>query len=230
MKPARTRFPAMLCAAALVLAVLPTAAWAQDFYGEGNVLIAVDMGPYAENDEAGYPEGTLGTLQWGPDAPTGVSTRPEFNAHAYTVSPDVTPPRTPDYDLETAYTVGQKVLFPYYRADAPEYAGDYWLAADAFPPEVFAPGAPRFLTHSSCVKTEGGETWYKMPYEIVQDGTAHACADFLEIECVAVTEHSTVWQYTGTAYSNRTGFDPDDYVGAVELTAEEIQYTAHACG
>ena len=66
-----------LCVLALCASLLPAAALAvQDFYGEGNVLIAVDMGPYAENDEAFYPEGTLGTLQWGTDAPTGVSTRP----------------------------------------------------------------------------------------------------------------------------------------------------------
>ena len=229
MKRIIVRALALLCAAALCTALLPAAALAQDFYGKGNVLIAVDMAPYAENEAVSYPEGTLGTLQWGEGAPTGVSSRPAFNAHPYTVSPDVTLPQAPDYAIETTYTVGQKVLFPYYRADAPEYAGDYWISADAFPPEVFAPGAPRFLTHSSCVKTEGGETWYKMPYEIVQDGAAHACADFLEIECVAVTEHSTVWQYTGTAYSNRTGFDPDDYVGAVELTAEEIQYFNDTC-
>ena len=35
---------------------------AQDFYGEGNVLIAVDMGEYKENDAVSYPEGTMGTL------------------------------------------------------------------------------------------------------------------------------------------------------------------------
>ena len=38
---------ALLCAAALCAALLPAAALAQDFYGEGNVLIAVDMGAYA---------------------------------------------------------------------------------------------------------------------------------------------------------------------------------------
>ena len=54
----------------LLLALLPFPAQAkQDFYGEGNVLIAVDMAPYAQNEAVSYPEGTLGTLQWGPDAP-----------------------------------------------------------------------------------------------------------------------------------------------------------------
>ena len=81
-----------LFAAALVFSLLPAAALAQDFYGEGNVLIAVDMGPYAENEDVSYAEGTLGTLRWGEDAPTGISTRAEFNAHAYEVSPDITPP------------------------------------------------------------------------------------------------------------------------------------------
>ena len=37
---------------ALVFGLALTAK-AQDFYGEGNVLIAVDMGPYAENVEIG---------------------------------------------------------------------------------------------------------------------------------------------------------------------------------
>ena len=59
-----------LCVTALCVSLLPAAALAvQDFYGEGNVLIAVDMAPYAENDEVSYPEGTLGTLQWGPGDP-----------------------------------------------------------------------------------------------------------------------------------------------------------------
>ena len=38
---------------ALCFSLLPVTALAQDFYGEGNVLIAVDMGPYAENVEIG---------------------------------------------------------------------------------------------------------------------------------------------------------------------------------
>ena len=84
-----------LCVIALCASLLPAAALAQDFYGEGNVLIAVDMGPYAENEAVSYPEGTLGTLVWGPDAASGENTRDAFNAHTYTVSPDVTPPRAP---------------------------------------------------------------------------------------------------------------------------------------
>jgi len=41
-----------LCVTALCVSLLPAAALAvQDFYGEGNVLIAVDMGPFAENED-----------------------------------------------------------------------------------------------------------------------------------------------------------------------------------
>ena len=39
----------------LLAAVLPGTAGAQEFYGEGNVLIAVDMGAYRENDDEAYP-------------------------------------------------------------------------------------------------------------------------------------------------------------------------------
>ena len=61
------------------------AAAAQDFCGEGNVLIAVDMGPFRVNEETGYPEGTMGTLIWGEGALTGTNTRPAF------APPDVYP-------------------------------------------------------------------------------------------------------------------------------------------
>ena len=64
---------------------LALTAKAQDFYGEGNVLIAVDMAAYAENEDVDYPEGTMGTLVWGKDAPTGVSTREAFTYNTYTV-------------------------------------------------------------------------------------------------------------------------------------------------
>ena len=63
---------------AFMLVLLCCCAQAQDFYGEGNVLIAVDMGPFRINEEAGYTEGTMGTLAWGEDASTGISTRPAF--------------------------------------------------------------------------------------------------------------------------------------------------------
>ncbi|MBO4830837.1 MAG: hypothetical protein J5569_00005, partial [Oscillospiraceae bacterium] len=58
---------------------LALTAKAQDFYGEGNVLIAVDIAPYAENEYVDYPEGTMGTLRWGEDAEEGESTREAFN-------------------------------------------------------------------------------------------------------------------------------------------------------
>ncbi len=215
---------ALLFAAALAVYVLSAGAKAQDFYGEGNVLIAVDMAPYAENDEVSYPEDTMGTLQWGEGAPTGKSTRPDFSPHAYKVSDDVVPPATPAYEIGTVYTVGQKVLLPF---DCSDQWG--WLTEDELPAAVFKDGAPLFLIHSSCVAVKGGVTYYYLPINITETYEVYPCVDFLEIECVEVTEYSTIWQYTGNAFSNRPDFDPDDYVGAVELTEEEIQFFIDTC-
>jgi len=225
MKRTGTRLLARLCAAALVFSMLPFPALAQDFYGEGNVLIAVDMGPYAENEEVFYSEGTLGTLQWGGDAPTGVSTRAEFNAHSYTVPDDITLPRAPDYAVETVYTVGQKVFFPYL------YEGEeMWFSADALPPEVLdSDGAPRFLIYRDRAKTENGEWQYLLPSWESDDGEVYPAPAFLEIECVATTAYSTVWQYTGASYASWPDFDPDVFMGAVELTEEEIRYFTDIC-
>ncbi len=218
-----------LCAVVLCAVALPTTARAQDFYGEGNVLIAVDLAPYAVNEAVSYPTGTMGTLVWGDDAPSGTSTRPAFRNHVYEVSPDVTPVPAPVYTIATTYTVGQKLFFPYWRLDGTDDAGFEWITADKFPREVFdEAGAPRFLIHSSWVKTENGVTWYKTPSEKV-NGETHLCVDFLEIECVEVTQYSTVWQYTGNAYSNRNGFNPDDYIGAVNLTDAELQFFLETC-
>ena len=230
MKRKIVRALALLCAAALCTALLPATALAQDFYGKGNVLIAVDMGPYAENDEAGYPEGTLGTLQWGEGAPTGVSTRPAFRPRAFAVPDDVTLPRAPDYAIETVYTVGQRVFFPFFGSDELSDENLQWFSADALPPELFdAHGAPRFLLRREHIRTENGVTQYRLPFWEPEDGTVQPCVDFPEIECVAATEHSTVWQYTGTVYSTRTGFDPDEYVGTVNLTAAEIRFFIDTC-
>ena len=51
-----------LAFAFILLAALPCGAIAQNFYGEGNVLIAVDMGHFQVNEDVDYPEGTMGTL------------------------------------------------------------------------------------------------------------------------------------------------------------------------
>ena len=96
MKRRIARALTLLCAAALAVSVLPSAALAQDVYGEGNVLIAVDMGSFAENEDAVYPDSTLGTLVWGKDAPAGESTRAAFKPRAYAVPEDVTLPPAPD--------------------------------------------------------------------------------------------------------------------------------------
>ncbi len=230
MKHIRNRVLSWLCAAALCVALLPTAALAQDFYGEGNVLIAVDMGPYAENEDADYPEGTLGTLQWGEGAPTGESTRDAFRPRAFAVPDDVTLPPAPDYAIETVYTVGQRVYFPFFGDEELSDEDLQWFSADALPPELFdAHGAPRFLLRREHIRTENGVTQYRLPFETAEDGTAQPCVDFLEIEYAAVTAHSTVWQYTGAAFSTRADFDPAEYVGAVELTAAELQYFIETC-
>ena len=119
---------------------------AQDFYGEGNVLIAVDMAPYAENEEVNYPENTMGTLIWGDDAPTGESTRPEFNNKIYTVPEDVTVKKAEPYEIETTYSVGQKMYLPFYRDDDPDCLLQIWrYAAEYLPDGLFSPdGKPLF--------------------------------------------------------------------------------------
>lgn len=73
-----------LALAIVLMAALSCGALAQDSYGEGNVLIAVDMDRFQVNENADYPEGTMGTLVWGEDALTGAGTRPAFAPRAYT--------------------------------------------------------------------------------------------------------------------------------------------------
>lgn len=222
------RFGLMLCMLAAAMALLTLSARAQDYYGEGNVLVAVDMARYRVNDAVSYPEGTMGTLVWGEDAPEGESTRPEFNNRAYTVPENITPPAAQDYDIETTYSVGQKLLFPYSRSDDPYYMGYGRLELDNFPEEVRSRG---FLISRNAVfeYPVSGKTYYYFEYARAEDGEVYPCMDFLEIECVAVTERVTVWQYTGVAYSNRPSFDIADYMGAVELTETEIEYFTNIC-
>ena len=62
------------------------------------MLIAVDMAPYAENEKVDYPDGTMGTLVWGEDAPEGESTREAFNNRHYEVDPEVAPVLAPNYE------------------------------------------------------------------------------------------------------------------------------------
>ena len=229
MKHFGNRALALICAAALSVAALSPAAMAQDFYGEGNVLIAVDMGPYAENDAVAYPEGTMGSLVWGDDAPEGTSTRPAFSPRAYTVPEEVAPLPLPDYAIEICYTVGQKTFLPYDYVTDPEIAGTGFFAREDLPPEVFdESGAPAFLYNRSATRTIDGETYYYLTYKLVDD-VIYPCTDFLEIECVAVTEYSTVWQYTGVAYSTRPGFDASEYVGAIDLSDAELQHILDTC-
>ena len=219
----------MILFLALIFGLSMTAR-AQDFYGEGNVLIAVDMAPYAENENVDYPEGTMGTLVWGPDAPTGDSTRPAFAGFSYEAPPVAAPVAAPKYKLETAYSVGQKMFLPYIRSDDPDYYGWYWFTADGLPTEIFkSNGEPNFLIHKDNIITENGETWFAMYCEITVDGEIYPCVDFVELECVAVNEHTTLWQYTGKAYSERTGFDPEDYGSAVNLTNEETASFTEIC-
>lgn len=212
---------------ALVLtAVLLCSAQAQDFYGEGNVLIAVDMGSFRVNEEAEYPEGTMGTLVWGEDALSGTSTRPAFAPRMYTPTLGVVPAE--EYEIGTVYEVGQTLLFPYLRVDDPEFSNEEgaWLPEDAFPEEVIARG--NLLIAESRIDPETGGKEYSIPCAET-DGVMRPCVDFLEIECVAVTEYSTIWQYTGNVYSNRPTFDSLDYLDAIHLSKDEIKRYADIC-
>lgn len=220
-----------LAAAIALTAALLCGAQAQDFYGEGNVLIAVDMGPFRVNEEAGYPEGTMGTLIWGEDARAGTSTRPAFAPRAYTPTLGVVPAE--EYEIETAYEVGQTLLFPVMRDDDPEYSGDYsaaWLPLEDFPEEVAGRITDCLILYKISDDPENnGTKLFLSPCVLETEDAMIPCLDFLEIECVAVTEYSTVWQYTGNAYSNRPGFDPSEYQGAVSLSAEELKLFTDLC-
>ncbi len=225
----------------LLCALLPfsTKAQAQDFCGEGNVLIAVDMGPYKENEDVVSLDGTMGTLEWGVDAPTGTSTRPAFNNRKYTVPAETTVEKAPDYEAKVEYTVGQKVFLPYLREDDPDimYSSDprfdiknCSFTRDQLPQEIFDGDERRFLIHDDNIMVgKNGEETYLFYYEQTENGSIHPCCDFLEIECVAVSDHCTYWRYTGTAYSERTGFDIEDYLEAVELTDSNIAFFTETC-
>ena len=213
---------------ALLAAALAGAANAQDFYGTGNVLIAVDMAPYAENEAVSYPEGSMGTIVWGEDAPFLESTRSPFRPEYSAPDTPAAPVAAPDYGLRTTYEPGQTVIFPFLRYGA-DYADEAWLPASAFPAEVFTPeGEAAFLIHPDCVHTENGETMYYFSYELAE-GEARASADFLELTCVAAEAHSTVWEYTGRCWSVRTGFDAADYGEATQLSASEIADITDTC-
>ena len=210
----------------LLTALLSGTAFAQNFYGKGNVLIAVDMAQYAENEDVYYPEGNMGTLVWGEDAPTGEGTRAAFEPKAWTPQEAVSPEPAPDYALETVYEVGQKLVYLYWRREDPDYAGFAWLPAQLLPAEAFTPeGQPRFPIQPYCVDVMDGVTVYYLPFETVGD-EVFCCADFLELECAAVSAHCTIWQYAGNAWSTRTGFDIDEYMGAVGLSDAEIALLA----
>ena len=209
-----------ILALAFALALLCCGAQAQqDFYGEGNVLIAVDMGPFRVNEDAVYPEGTMGTLVWGDGAATGTSTRPAFAPRTYTPTLGVVP--AGEYEIETTYEVGQTLLFPYSRGGE----NVDWLEAEAFPEEV----ASRIQDCLLRSKVVDGKTYYYADCDILPDDTPLPTLDFLEIECVAVTEHSTFWQYTGNVYSSREGFDPAEYGKAVSLSEEELRPVMETC-
>lgn len=198
---------------------------AQDFYGEGNVLIAVDMGEFRQNGEVSYPEGTMGTLVWGDAAKEGESTRPAFTLRLREKTADALPVTPPEYELETVYAIGDTRFLPYYRAETPGAtvsAATY--TADDLPPELFTPsGEPKFLISSENVTEEDGQTAWWFNCEITPEGETFPCVDFLEIRCVVATEFCTVWEYTGIACSARPGFDPAYYGTAVSLTESEIR-------
>ena len=216
-----------LLSSLLLSTALP--AFAQNFYGSGNVLIAVDMAQYAENDMVDYPEGTMGTLIWGEDAPTGENTRPAFSPHSAKVSPEPDPPVAPEYAVETFYEPGQRALFPYGRVDDPDLCGQFWMAEEDLPAGLFRDGVPLFWININRVMDVSGEIRYSFPAEKTGDSVEVCCVDFLEFQCVAVTAHSTVWQYTGTAISDRSGFDPSEYMDAVEVNDDELVWITDIC-
>ncbi len=202
-----------------------TAVSAQDFYGEGNVLIAVDMASYEENEDVKINSGSFGKIIWGDDAPEGISTRPEFNNRKYKVPDSVVALKNDDYEITDKYTVGQKLFYMCYRIDDPDRDKIYYVDKALLPAELFdEKGNRKFFISDSCVGTRDGKTVYSYFCEKDKNGAVHPCCDFLEIECIKITDQMTLWAYTGHACSTRTGFDINDYVGAVKMTQEEIDY------
>lgn len=199
---------------------------AQDFYGEGNVLIAVDMGKYAENEDVDYPEGTMGKLTWGADAPRGTGTRPAFDPHSDVIRGRFVPV-TP-YETRDLYQVGQRIFLSFYRFDDPDYIQENRkIPAGSFPAEVFDQDGNRlFRMHDDHVSTDqDGNILFDVPCEF-SDGELHPCMDFLEFECIGISEHCTIWQYTGAVYSTRTGFDGEEYGDAVETEPDELTFVS----
>ena len=195
------RFTAFMCTAAL-FAAPPLKANAQDFYGEGNVLIAVDMGAYAENENVSYPKGTMGKLVWGADAPVGESTRAAFDNRKYDPA-NASPVKAPGYRTEITYAVGDRLLLPYIGIEDSDTVDIADLKLDKLGARIYT-GEP-------------------------SSDQLDPFADYLVIECVAVTEHSTIWQYTGEAYSSRPGFDIQVYGDAIGLTENEICFFTDTC-
>ncbi|MCR5684495.1 MAG: leucine-rich repeat protein [Lachnospiraceae bacterium] len=205
-------------------------AYAQDFYGEGNVLIAVDMGKYAENENVSYPEGTMGTLIWGDDAPAGTSTRVIPDIKTYIVPDGIMPVPAPEYETETTYVVGDRFFFPYPRVGDPEGSYSFENVPQAvFPQELFETGKRKFWYNEQYISTGEDGTYYTSYCEAKSDGSLVPCLDFLEMECVQVTEYSTVWQYTGYAVSGREGFSIADYREPVNLTREQLRIFEDIC-
>ena len=134
-----------------------------------------------------------------------------------------------EYEIETVYEVGQTFFLPYPRYDDPESAWEIgYIPADAFPEEVITRNQGALLTSKSRINPGTGITEYYFVYAET-DGAWRPCADFLEIECAAVTEHSTVWQYTGNVCSNRPTFDPADYREGIRLSADELALITDIC-
>ena len=217
-----------LAFALALFSALSCGALAQNFYGEGNVLIAVDMGHFQVNEGVHYPEGTMGTLVWGEGAATGTSTRPAFASREYTPTLGVVPAE--EYAIETVYEVGQTLLLPFLNQASPEDMHYIiQVPAETFPEEVLARGEDRHLAAKSHIDPETGGTIYDVTVLGEPDGTPPSGADFLEMECVAVTERCTLWQYTGNAYSTRPDFDPAIFGDAVFLSEEELKLFEDTC-
>lgn len=202
---------------------------AQDFYGEGNVLVAVDMSAYAENENVIYPEGTMGTLTWGDDAPTGVSTREAFGNRTYTVPDDISAVKAPEYKIEKTYEVGQKMILPIPLDDDVVMNNWGWYPGSIFPEEIFENSETPLLYSPQNIKEVDGETLYYACAGQAGEDELVPLMDFLEIECVYTGEYSTVWQYTGVVYSNRKDFDAQTHGEAINLTESEIKIFADIC-
>lgn len=204
-------------------------AQAQDFYGKGNVLIAVDMEQYGENEDVLYATDTMGKLVWGEDAPDGTSSRPTFNNKPYAVPEELKLKEAPDYEPEVTYKVGDKFFLQYPVRNSDRV--NFGIAdREGFSDELFSEnGEPLFIYQRDDSYYGDDKHRYLTMAEFYDDGYTKSSVAFVEIECVQTGEYYTLWQVTGNFVPPECEYDESRLPRAVSLTQEQKELFANIC-